>query len=314
MPLPLETEGVCTFERNAFGSELTAAHADCTTRNHMGDPNHVGFNRTLVAEVCTMPYTDRVGFIGSVGLKSTFPDTAVASWCEACVRNDGTVDPMTGPGLLRSNIAAMGPFDNVALVFAAFVVAFTVVGELKDIQLCSMAVAHVGGKLSKGWRLALGFLLWMRRWVFLPALVVNAPMLVVWKGGDALSVCLNTIAILFLCDIDNIAFDLALGERVRARVEDAGRVKLDDAELSALARTKAVHVVLIVLVVSSLMVFGPAGTFLSLLVFPLGGVAAAFVPGETSRAETAQRVGKALGASLLGIVGFVCLFVIAILS
>ena len=46
--------------------------------------------------------------------------------------------------------------------------------------------------------------------------------------------------------MDNIAFDLALGERVRARV-DAGRVELEDAEASALARTKAVHVALIVL-------------------------------------------------------------------
>jgi hypothetical protein len=62
-------------------------------------------------------------------------------------------------------------------------------------------------------------------------------------------VCLNTVAILFMsmCDIDNIFFDLALGERVRARVGDAGRVELDYAEATALARTKAVHVVLIVL-------------------------------------------------------------------
>ena len=46
-----------------------------------------------------------------------------------------------------------------------------------------------------------------------------------------------------------LRFALALGERVRARVEDAGRVELDDAEASALARTKAVHVALLVLAV-----------------------------------------------------------------
>merc|ERR1711969_199542 len=103
--------------------------------------------------------------------------------------------------------------------------------------------------LSKGWRRALGFLLWMRRWVFLPTLVCNVPILVMIKGGDALSVCLNSVAILFMCDIDNIAFALALGERVRARVEDAGRVVLGDGEASALAQTKAVHVALIVLAV-----------------------------------------------------------------
>ena len=198
------------------------------------------------------------------------------------MRNDGTVDPLTGDGLAAANLAAMGPLDDIALVFASFIVAFTVVGELKDIELCSMAVAHAGDKLSKGWRLALGFLLWMRRWVFLPALVMDVPMLVLLKGGDALSVCLNTVAILFMCDVDNIAFDLALGERVRARVEDAGRVELDDAEATALARTKAVHVALIVLAVLGAVFLGqgrPEATiFLPLRACGLGGGAAGAAP------------------------------------
>ena len=301
VPMPRETEGACTYELTGAGGEWTVADAACTTRNNAYDLNHVGFNRTLVAEVCTLPYTERVGMRQN-GHKATYPGASVASWCEACVRNDGTVDPLTGYSLIAGNLAAMGPFDDVALVFAAFIVAFTVVGELKDIELCSMAVAHAGDKLSKGWRLALGFLLWMRRWVFLPTLVTNVPALVLFKGGDALSVCLNTVAILFLCDIDNIAFDLALGERVRARVEDAGRVELGDAEASALARTKAVHVALIVLSVCSVMVVGLWSFFLSFLAFLLGGVVEAVVPGAGA-AETAKRVGKVLGAWRLGLAG-----------
>ena len=117
------------------------------------------------------------------------------------MRNDGTVDPLTAQSLTNGNLTAMGPFDDVALIFASFIVAITVVGELKDIKLCSMAVTHADDKLPKGRRLALGFLLWMRRWFFLPILVMNVPILVMVKGGDALSVCLNTVAILFLCDI-----------------------------------------------------------------------------------------------------------------
>ena len=41
----------------------------------------------------------------------------------------------------------------------------------------------------------------MRRWVFLPALVQAVPTLVLTKSGDALSVCFNTIAILFLTEV-----------------------------------------------------------------------------------------------------------------
>ena len=259
-------------------------------------------NLTLVAEVCTLPYTEAVNEGGDV-----MPNTTAASWCEACVRNDGTVDPLTWGSLRAGNLAAMGAFDHVALVFASFIVAFTAVGELKDIELCSMAVAHAGDKLSKGWRLALGFLLWMRRWAFLPGLVTTVPALVLAKGGDALSVCLNTVAILFLCDIDDITFALALGERVRARVEDAGRVELGDAEASALARTKVVHVALLVLAVLGVVWLGDLGggevaLLLPSLAFVLGGVAEAFVPGA-SAAETTKRVGKVLGAALLGFVG-----------
>jgi hypothetical protein len=41
----------------------------------------------------------------------------------------------------------------------------------------------------------------VRRWVFLPVLVAAVPTLVLVKGGDALSVCFNTIAILFLTEV-----------------------------------------------------------------------------------------------------------------
>eukprot|EP01043_Picozoa_sp_COSAG02_P050629 COSAG02_NODE_5227_length_4525_cov_1.708540_2_plen_513_part_00 len=292
VPLPLETEGACKVESIAFVGEGTVADTACTTRNHAGDPNHVGFNLTRVAEVCTVPYAEHVGLDGFINV-ITFRNDTVASWCETCVRDDGTVDPLTFDSHVAANHAAMGPFDHVTLAFAALFVAFTVVGELKDIELCSMAIVHAGEKLSKGWRCALGLVLWMRRWVFMPSLVANVPALVHFKGGDALSVCLNTVAILFLCDIDNIAFGLALGERVRARVEAARGVELNDGEASALARTKAVHVVLIVLAVLAL-----GNDLIVPLAFLLGGVVETLLLGGA--VEKCKRVGKVLGAWLLG--------------
>ena len=112
----------------------------------------------------------------------------------------------------------------------------------------------------------------MRRWLFLPTLVTAVPFLVLYKGGDALSICFNTIAILFLtevtcsnCDasnsnlcrsclksvpqIDNAAYAVGLSERVRTRVEKFGRVELQDAEAMALVWGKAVHVALLVVAV-----------------------------------------------------------------
>ena len=36
------------------------------------------------------------------------------------------------------------------------------------------------------------------QWAFLPTLVSSVPTLVAFKGGDSLSVCFNTVAVLFL--------------------------------------------------------------------------------------------------------------------
>ena len=55
--------------------------------------------------------------------------------------------------------------------------------------------------MSRGFWVALTLLGGVRRWVFVPSLEATVPMLVLLKGGDALSVCFNTIAILFLTEV-----------------------------------------------------------------------------------------------------------------
>eukprot|EP01047_Picozoa_sp_COSAG01_P015683 COSAG01_NODE_789_length_13572_cov_322.875158_2_plen_313_part_00 len=99
------------------------------TLNWAPAPDYAGFNLTLVAEVCAAP-TDRLGTDG-FGAEVPFPRASVFSWCETCVFNDGQVDELTGHSLAQANVAAMGPFDWVALVFATVVVALTINGELK---------------------------------------------------------------------------------------------------------------------------------------------------------------------------------------
>ena len=90
---------------------------------------------------------------------------------------------------------------------------------------------------------------------------------------------------------------------MRARVEVAGRLELNAAEATALARTKAVHISLIVLaVLAGVWSSHPSGVFSPFAAFMLGGVVESYSPGATAM-ETAKRVGKVLGGSLLGYVG-----------
>ena len=55
--------------------------------------------------------------------------------------------------------------------------------------------------------------------MFLPGLLLDVPILVLFNGGDALSICFNTVAILFLAEVDNVCFSVMLPERTRARIE-----------------------------------------------------------------------------------------------
>ena len=154
----------------------------------------------------------------------------------------------------------MSTFDWVALAFSSFVVALNMVGELKDIELCMAAVHQAGTDLSAPWRWSLLLLNFVRRAVFLPSLVSCIVILVTRKGGDALSVCLNTVAVVFMTDVDNMAYAVGLSEAVRSRVEEAGRVELSAAEWNVIKRTKLVHMVLIVtFILSSVLLVGNIG-------------------------------------------------------
>ena len=119
---------------------------------------------------------------------------------------------------------------------------------------------------------------------------------------------LSTIAILFLAELDNMAYTLGLSERVRARVEKAGRVELDDSAAKALAFTKSVHlglIVVFILVAIALTMFEAApipGT-----AFLVGGLIEA---GTMPTGERCKQAAKTLGAAVAGAgaVGFFTLF------
>ena len=138
-----------------------------------------------------------------------------ANWCNACGGDGhpiidtggkvgtGQVDTtMWFEDITVNNVAAMGPFDWLALMLASVVTATAVVAELRDIKLCLLALDRADPPLPVGWRLALRGLAIVRRYTFLPALVTAVPAVVVFQGGDALSILFNTVAVLFLTEVE----------------------------------------------------------------------------------------------------------------
>jgi hypothetical protein len=115
--------------------------------------------------------------------------------------------------------------------------------------------------------------------------------------------------------IDNAAYAVGLSERVRTRVEKFGRVELHDTEAAALVRSKAVHAVLLVAAVLAA-VWSASLEFaanLPFLAFWLGGVAEATTRPGIGAAQKIKGVGKATGAAVLGVVGFVTVLVVTFL-
>eukprot|EP01046_Picozoa_sp_COSAG06_P046898 COSAG06_NODE_6718_length_2811_cov_3.835546_3_plen_111_part_00 len=95
----------------------------------------------------------------------------------------GDVDTRTNSKLQANSISAMGYFDMVALVFTTYTIALSMVGELKDIELVSIAVHQAAENISFGWRIAFTMLNGIRRWVVLPALLLCVPILVRFISG-----------------------------------------------------------------------------------------------------------------------------------
>eukprot|EP01051_Picozoa_sp_SAG22_P001204 SAG22_NODE_45_length_24718_cov_12.462448_7_plen_90_part_00 len=75
-----------------------------------------------------------------------------------------------------------------ALVFASWVVALSLVGELRDITFCHVAAENAAGRMSKWTRVILTAVNVIRRFSLLPAMNVSVLLMVANRGGDALSV------------------------------------------------------------------------------------------------------------------------------
>ena len=179
----------------------------------------------------------------------------VLNWCDKCVDHHGlegaigTVDPLNGYTLPRENITQMTPAGWVAYVFCAVVATLTMVGEIKDILLVQFAIdnAYTAGKLSTKWRLMITTVNKVRRWVFVPSLMMAVVGVVVYSPGTPVNITFNTLALLFIVDIDNMAYQIGMQEKVRARIEYAGRVELTEPQAEQLWWVKRVTMVSVLL-------------------------------------------------------------------
>ena len=187
---------------------------------------------------------------GSQGEKSR------QSMCANCVTDRG----FESFGVVaKDRIDSMGPQDWVTLCLASLVVAFAVFAEIRDAVLCEIALRAISKRreVPRGWRFAIGGLNFARYYIFLPNVVLSVAELVLNDGGNVKNVCLNTVAVLFLLEVDNMAFLHGLGERTRMEAEEHAGAHVTDDDLKTINAVKLVCVLTIPGVVLAGLLLGP---------------------------------------------------------
>lgn len=226
--------------------------------------------------------------------------------CDACevssrVQNNGELDSefLDVATVFDRRIEANRHNDWAALILASFVVALAASSEVRDILLVDFYYVHQhssGRWRGQGffhedsvWRLALIYLGILRQYVFLPVLVQSVCSLVITQGGDAINVCLNAVAVLFLTELDNAMFLFGLSDTLRSEVEGMGKVPINRDEQRAFTVLKVFYLIAIPLCVILTVTlsgyeeewkgleFMDVSLYSSFTVFAIGAVLEAFV-------------------------------------
>ena len=198
--------------------------------------------------------------------RGNFCDKGLCEWCESefehCCETDSTKECYwdekgsqnmcttcttdkgfeTHGDAVRDRVDSMMIQDWITLGLASMVVAFAVFAEIRDAMLVEIALRDVSERreVSRGWRFAIRGLNFARYYIMLPSIVNSVVSLVLNDGGNAKSVCLNTVAVLFLLEIDNLAFLHGLGERTRMEAEEMTGARVTEEELQTINVAKIV--------------------------------------------------------------------------
>jgi hypothetical protein len=130
---------------------------------------------------------------------------------------------MTGLQLHLSLWAAIGATDMATLWLCGGFLGLKLSQECDSIELSKVLMQHLGENIASHWRIAFNAMSFVQRHLFLAALPMLIVLVILTKGSDALSICLNAVAIGFLCEIDDVVYTVAMPHEVRARLRKVVR-------------------------------------------------------------------------------------------
>ncbi len=191
-------------------------HADCS-RGTFCDEGLCDWCEWDYRECCATNSTDTCTRKEGGGVLGGKDREGMCAWCTTSKGYEAFHD------VVIDRVDSMLLQDWFALFLASLVVAFAVFAEVRDAMLCNIALRDISKRrdVPRGWRLAIGGLNAARYFVLVPNIIRSVMKLVVNDGGRVRDICLNTVAVLFLLEVDNLAFLHGLSERARMEAEES---------------------------------------------------------------------------------------------
>ena len=231
------------------------------------------------------------------------------NWCNACVMmQTREVDTWKWSDKTEGIVKAMASYDWSTLLVASCLVGLACSQELGDIYLTTKLLQRLSAPADGGCcslenllYFGLQLLAVLRRHCFLPSLVMIIPHMVYNQGGDCLTVCFNTVAVLFLSDLDNNMYAYGLSESLKREVERRGRVTMSSSEASTLNLVKTLHMLMIMYVIMMGTYFKLGITSLGgpFITFGLGAAFEAMIQPDLPTSTILKRVGIAVASQVL---------------
>ena len=236
--------------------------------------------------------------------KGSQGEKARQAMCDNCVTDRGFE---SHGDVARDRVDSMMLQDWLTLFLASIVISFAIFAEIRDLTLCEIALRDISERreVSRGWRFAIGGLNFARCYIILPNVISSVMELVLNDGGRVKEVCLNTVAVLFLLEVDDLAFLHGLGERTRMEAEENARVRVTEDDLQTINAVKFVCVVTIPGVVFAGLLGGRhvwsrwAGVF-GFLIAPLPSIIIVFLQRVKASRHKLKGACGALGWGLAG--------------
>lgn len=221
--------------------------------------------------------------------------------------------------------AMMRGTDWLVLLLSIPILTLSITSELRDILLCDLARAqhseHEGTSCCHGWKCLLRLVNDLRTFAVIPNVVAMWPSLVIHRGSDAFNICMNTVAILFILDFDNVIYASGVSTKLKAAFERYHHVLLTAEDERKLERVKLGYYVLVpIYILTTLQLVIRVsrslgmGSFLAALLNPIFPIAAA--TWQVIVTSSRKRMCCAWALAFLKIVGFYALafFLVGLLA